>query len=425
PEHHEELCPDHVTNQSQEVRAAPPMSLPAPLTGAEVCNCASAIQALLKVKIREIQSSPLLTPKEKAESVQNLMMKDWNDSRTKAASSKVECNAETERQRTTYHVCALSRAGDEAKKVLGCSHYQCVRSLAHESYHLSSLANALIPVVCRRKCKLQGKCCGKWYSCRFCHGTLQAGIVVDDNEDHPFDRYATETVSCMKCDTVQPIGQVCVNEACKCEFGRYYCEVCRFIDDDNVKDIYHCDKCKICRIGKQGLDIDYFHCDRCNACMSISLKKHKCVERSLESDCPICHAYMFTSTTPVMFLPCGHCMHVTCYEEYTLVRGRALRGLGSQILTCLLPQTNYICPLCSKSLGDMELYFASIDEMLEREQMPTEYIDYKSLIYCSDCERKSTTNFHFVYHKVNLHSISSGCLRCERLVTVCMCVFIL
>jgi hypothetical protein len=111
-----------------------------------------------------------------------------------------------------------------------------------------------------------------------------------------------------------------VNEDCKCEFGRYYCEVCKFIDDDNSKDIYHCDKCKICRIGK-GLDIDYFHCDRCNACMSISLKKHKCVERSLESDCPICHTYMFTSTTPVMFLPCGHCMHVSCYEEYTLVRG--------------------------------------------------------------------------------------------------------
>eukprot|EP00644_Phytophthora_capsici_P011188 jgi/Phyca11/110373/e_gw1.18.93.1 len=222
----------------------------------------------------------------------------------------------------------------------------------------------------RRKCKLLGKCCGKWYPCRFCH---------DDNEDHAFDRYAVDTVSCMKCDTVQPIGQICMNEDCKCEFGRYYCEVCRFLDDDHNKDIYHCDKCKICRIGK-GLDIDYFHCDRCNACMSITLKKHKCVERSLESDCPICHAYMFTSTTPVMFLPCGHCMHVSCYEEYTL--------------------TNYICPLCSKSLGDMELYFASIDELLERERMPVEYDDYKSLIYCSDCERKSTTKFHFVYHKV-------------------------
>ncbi|KAF1328696.1 zinc finger protein, partial [Globisporangium splendens] len=73
----------------------------------------------------------------------------------------------------------------------------------------------------------------------------------------------------------------------------------------------------------------------------------------------------------------------------------------------LLYQTNYICPLCSKSLGDMELYFASIDELLEREQMPPEYQDYKSLIYCSDCERKSTTNFHFVYHKCQFEDCMS------------------
>ncbi|ETN17644.1 hypothetical protein PPTG_05393 [Phytophthora nicotianae INRA-310] len=320
-------CPEQSSDQRLEIR---PTTLPAPLSGAE------ATQALLKAKIREIQSSPVLTPKQKAESVQNLMMKDWNDAKSKAGVIKTECNAEVERKRLSYH--------DEAKTILGCSHYQ-------------------------RKCKLLGKCCGKWYSCRFCH---------DDNEDHAFDRYATESVSCMKCDTVQPISKTCMNEDCRCEFGCYYCDVCKFIDDDHNKDIYHCDKCKICRIGK-GLDIDYFHCDRCNACMSITLKKHKCVERSLESDCPICHAYMFTSTTPVMFLPCGHCMHVSCYEEYTL--------------------TNYICPLCSKSLGDMELYFASIDELLEREHMPAEYQDYKSLIYCSDCERKSTTKFHFVYHK--------------------------
>ncbi|KAL8024649.1 putative Zinc finger, RING-type, Zinc finger, CHY-type, Zinc finger, RING/FYVE/PHD-type [Plasmopara halstedii] len=331
----DDLCPGQDGSQRHEIR---PSSLPAPLTGAE------ATQALLKAKIREIQSSPVLTPKQKAESVQNLMMKDYNDAKLRAYAVKLEGDSEVERKQSSYY--------DEAKTILGCSHYQ-------------------------RKCKLQGKCCGKWYLCRFCH---------DDNEDHAFDRYAVDSVSCMQCGTVQPISKTCVNADCNCEFGRYYCEVCRFIDDDRNKDIYHCDKCKICRIGK-GLDIDYFHCDRCNACMSITLKKHKCVERSLESDCPICHAYMFTSTTPVMFLPCGHCMHVSCYEEYTL--------------------TNYICPLCSKSLGDMELYFASIDELLERERMPMEYQDYKSLIYCSDCERKSTTNFHFVYHKCQYENCMS------------------
>jgi hypothetical protein len=37
--------------------------------------------------------------------------------------------------------------------------------------------------------------------------------------------------------------------------------------------------------------------------MAISLKgKHKCIERNLESDCPICGEYMFTSTTTVIFM---------------------------------------------------------------------------------------------------------------------------
>uniref|UniRef100_K3WU11 RING finger and CHY zinc finger domain-containing protein 1 n=1 Tax=Globisporangium ultimum (strain ATCC 200006 / CBS 805.95 / DAOM BR144) TaxID=431595 RepID=K3WU11_GLOUD len=319
--------------------AATPTALPPPI------NNNHDQQAILKAQIRQIQSSTSLTPKEKAESVQNLMMKQWNDSRDKVVLTKrQESDTEADQKRTTYF--------NEAENILGCSHYQ-------------------------RSCKLQAKCCGKWYPCRFCH---------DENESHAIDRYATENILCMKCETVQPMSNECINEKCKTVFGRYFCATCKFFDDDPTKDIYHCDKCRICRIGK-GLDIDYFHCDRCNACMSISLKKHKCVERSLESDCPICHSYMFTSTTPVMFLPCGHCMHVSCYEEYTL--------------------TNYICPLCSKSLGDMELYFASIDELLEREQMPPEYQDYKSFIYCSDCERKSTTNFHFVYHKCQFEDCMS------------------
>lgn len=61
-------------------------------------------QAILKAQIRQIQSSPLLTPKEKAESMQNLMMKNWNASRDKVAPIRVQSDAEVERQRVTYHV---------------------------------------------------------------------------------------------------------------------------------------------------------------------------------------------------------------------------------------------------------------------------------------------------------------------------------
>ena len=107
---------------------------------------------------------------------------------------------------------------------------------------------------------------------------------------------------CMHCSTVQPAGQTCVNPSCLKEVARYYCADCKLWDDDPKKNIYHCKDCGICRIGK-GLGRDYFHCTKCNVCMAISLKgRHKCIERNLESDCPICGEYMFTSTTTVIFM---------------------------------------------------------------------------------------------------------------------------
>lgn len=231
---------------------------------------------------------------------------------------------------------------DEANEVLGCKHYP-------------------------RKCMVSAPCCDEFFCCRFCH---------DEFCDHEIVRQDINRVRCMACAHIQPFSSNC--EKCGIQFGRYHCDKCKFFDDTEGKHIYHCDKCNICRIG-EGLGIDYFHCDRCNACMSITLKDHKCVERSLESDCPVCSEYLFTSTTPVMFLPCGHCIHVACYEEYT--------------------QTNFTCPLCCKSLGDMSQYFERIDNMLESERMPDEYIGMKNLIFCSDCEKRSVADFHFVYHK--------------------------
>ena len=47
----------------------------------------------------------------------------------------------------------------------------------------------------------------------------------------------------------------------------------------------------------------------------------------------------------------------------------------------------------------MEMYFNRIDEVMASEQMPAEYDRYRSEVFCSDCERKSTTKFHFIYHK--------------------------
>jgi hypothetical protein len=79
------------------------------------------------------------------------------------------------------------------------------------------------------------------------------------------------------------------------------------------RNIYHCPFCNLCRVGK-GLGIDYFHCMTCNACMSTQLKEHICREKGLESNCPICHDFLFTSNTPVKALPCGHFMHSACFQ---------------------------------------------------------------------------------------------------------------
>ena len=50
-------------------------------------------------------------------------------------------------------------------------------------------------------------------------------------------------------------------------------------------------RCGICRVG--GAD-QYFHCDKCGCCYSVELRdNHKCVERSMHSNCPVCFEYLF------------------------------------------------------------------------------------------------------------------------------------
>ncbi|GJU04783.1 zinc finger protein BRUTUS-like protein isoform X1 [Tanacetum coccineum] len=206
---------------------------------------------------------------------------------------------------------------DSHKLVFGCEHY-------------------------KRNCKLVAACCNKLFTCRYCH---------DDNTDHVMDRKATTMMMCMKCLIIQPIGPTCSTVSCNnLSMARYYCRICKMFDDE--RKIYHCPFCNLCRVGK-GLGMDYFHCMNCNACMAKALTVHICREKCLEDNCPICHEYIFTSSNPVKALPCGHVMHSSCFQEYTC--------------------SNYTCPICSKSLGDMQAYFGMLDAMLAEEKIPEEY----------------------------------------------------
>ncbi|ORE01947.1 zf-CHY-domain-containing protein [Rhizopus microsporus var. microsporus] len=282
-------------------------------------------ESSLRKKIKEIQEDSSLSPKDKAKRIQNLM----SHGTTEPSSNE---QLQNEIYSKSYH--------KEQENILGCKHYQ-------------------------RNCKLQANCCERIYTCRFCH---------DDVEGHNIVRHETKNMLCMLCLHLQPAAQHC--RQCHQQMARYYCDKCKLWDNDPRKAIYHCDDCGICRQGKQE---DFFHCKKCNICMVKSMTDHKCIERNLECDCPICGEYMFTSTTTVIFMPCGHCIHKHCYTAYI--------------------QTSYQCPTCLKSLGDMSEYFERLDKDLERQPMPPEYDKYISHIFCNDCEKKTPAKYHFFYHK--------------------------
>jgi hypothetical protein len=82
-------------------------------------------------------------------------------------------------------------------------------------------------------------------------------------------------------------------------------------------------------------------------------------------------------------------MHAYCFNEYL--------------------KTNFICPLCGKSLADLTDLYKNIDEQIKTHVLPDEVQNWKSDIFCNDCEKRSITKFHFMYHK---------CQHCESFATI-------
>jgi hypothetical protein len=95
----------------------------------------------------------------------------------------------------------------------------------------------------------------------------------------------------------------------------------------------------------------------------------------MDRDCPICGEYMFTSHKKVVSMKCGHMIHDTCHTEYI--------------------KTSYRCPICSKSVENMESQFRRLDNHLEEQPMPPEYKNTRAIILCNDCEAKTSTKYHW------------------------------
>ncbi|KAK1969613.1 CHY zinc finger protein [Colletotrichum sublineola] len=234
----------------------------------------------------------------------------------------------------------FTREEPEGSLILGCQHY-------------------------RRNVKLQCSTCNKWYTCRFCHDAI---------ENHTLIRKETKNMLCMLCACPQRASDVCVN--CGETSARYYCNVCKLWDDHPTNNIYHCNDCGICRRGR-GIGKDFFHCKKCCACISISIQQsHKCIERSTDCDCPICGEYMFTSPKPVVFMGCGHSIHQKCYDEHML--------------------RSYKCPICNKSLLNMQSQFRQLELAILAQPMPPEFRDTRATVLCNDCSGKSSVPYHWL-----------------------------
>jgi len=225
-----------------------------------------------------------------------------------------------------------------------------------------------------RSCKVRHPSSGRLYTCRLCCEQEREMPLRD--QDSPLDRFKVEEVLCMRCGTLQPSSNRCVNSKCGKPFANYVCKICNLFDDGQHKSIYHCPFCNVCRSGL-GLGIDFRHCMRCNACVSLKDNNHVCITQRLQGNCPICHESMFESTEPLRGLKCGHVMHLSCFNLY----------MRSQ---------TYTCPLCKKSVDDMKEYFSQLDAAIRMQPMPPAYANVTSKIHCQDCGKLGEVNYHFV-----------------------------
>ncbi|KAH0756217.1 hypothetical protein KY290_026487 [Solanum tuberosum] len=291
----------------------------------------------LESEIRKVSRDSSLDPRRKAYLIQNLMTSRWIAAQQESEARSVETSNGQDQ------IGCSPSFRDPDKQVFGCEHY-------------------------KRNCKLRAACCGKLFPCRFCH---------DKVSDHSMDRKATTEMMCMNCLKVQPVGPTCTTPSCNgLSMAKYYCSSCKFFDDERT--VYHCPFCNLCRLG-QGLGVDFFHCMTCNCCLGMKLVDHKCREKGLETNCPICCDFLFTSSETVRGLPCGHFMHSACFQAYAC--------------------THYICPICSKSMGDMSVYFGMLDALMASEVLPEEFRNRCQDILCNDCGKRGTAPFHWLYHK--------------------------
>ena len=300
--------------------------------------------------------------------------------------SKIIIMSQLEQRKKILEINAMNISSTEKSKLI----FQTLNPTKKEIIQVQDICKK--PLFCthyNRYTYQVSKCCNKVYPCRLCH---------NENEDHLINRHDIDHMKCYYCNCFQKVNASCQNPECY-KFNIKHSQFCKqcnlwsnnkdilknyvnsllIIDINTSLDTFHCNDCGICRMGKKE---NYIHCNKCNLCLKKSnYDAHPCRVNLKEENCPICLKEIWnTYNDSPYLLKCGHTIHTSCF----------IKTLESQ---------NMSCPLCKKSMIDLKNHWNDIDIFLSNQKMPDEYKEWTTDIYCNDCEEKSNTKFHFVYHK--------------------------
>jgi RING finger and CHY zinc finger domain-containing protein 1 len=226
----------------------------------------------------------------------------------------------------------------------------------------------------QRKCKILAPCCNKLFDCRLCHD-----VIKDENEKNydkshklnPLDSKNIKYVMCKECLTLQNINKNCVN--CNICMGEYFCEKCRFYDNNKNQLYFHCDDCGICRRGEKE---KFFHCKLCDMCFNLGHICNNKKKNIKDAQCPICFEDINTSIEQSFQLICGHMMHICCYEKYNLTSDK--------------------CPICSKNTHKNEEKDNLLKILKTILPQQKELSEMEINILCNECEKKNKIKFHYI-----------------------------
>lgn len=224
-------------------------------------------------------------------------------------------------------------------------------------------------------------CCNETYDCCRCHnqdGKCKLKPIV-------------KSIVCTKCKTCQDPTNNCTN--CFIKFSRNHCQICNIWSEKNI---FHCESCGICRIGEKN---KYFHCNTCQGCFKIAK------ENQPSHQCPLNNIYNFSTTTQ-----CLLCLENASTSQCKLTYlDKCKHPVHSECLKESLKNGNYKCPLCRKSMINMNNYWNLIKTEINLHPLPEE-IKKKVNILCNDCENKTeNTEWHF---------LGSQCQHCNSYNTV-------